>query len=131
MQKTPILIADYDPRWPGMFEQERARIVEAIGGYVVGIRHLEEARAYIAPLEGIGYEYVPEYEAQIPDRRYFRRGRAHGSAWGSTHHLHMAEMGGAFWERHLLFRDYLRAHPQDAARRSEERRVGKECRSRW
>jgi GrpB-like predicted nucleotidyltransferase (UPF0157 family) len=27
----------------------------------------------------------------------------------------MVEMGGAFWDRHLLFRDYLRAHPDQAA----------------
>ena len=26
----------------------------------------------------------------------------------------MAEAGGGFWERHLLFRDHLRAHPETA-----------------
>ena len=31
-----------------------------------------------------------------------------------THHLHVAEVGSEFWERHLAFRDYLRAHPETA-----------------
>ncbi|MFA5895809.1 MAG: GrpB family protein, partial [Thermoplasmata archaeon] len=33
-----------------------------------------------------------------------------------THHLHMVEFGGAFWTRNLLFRDWLRTHPEDARR---------------
>ncbi len=33
----------------------------------------------------------------------------------------MVEHGGAFWERHLLFRDFLRTHP-DAARAYEQRK---------
>ncbi|MDQ2687999.1 MAG: GrpB family protein, partial [Armatimonadota bacterium] len=36
-----------------------------------------------------------------------------------THHLHMAEPGGEFWNDELLFRDYLRDHP-DEARRYEQ-----------
>lgn len=28
--------------------------------------------------------------------------------------MHMVEVGSPFWERHLLFRDYLRAHPEAA-----------------
>jgi GrpB-like predicted nucleotidyltransferase (UPF0157 family) len=29
--------------------------------------------------------------------------------------MHMVETASAFWERHLLFRDYLRAHADAAA----------------
>lgn len=35
---------------------------------------------------------------------------------GSTHHLHMVEDGSEFWSRQLLFRDYLRDHPEEARR---------------
>jgi len=79
---------------------------------VVGVRRLKDAAACAAPLAAIGYECVPEYEAEIPDRRYFRK----GPFGGRTHHLHMVEFGGAFWRRHLAFRDWLRTHPEDAAR---------------
>ena len=26
--------------------------------------------------------------------------------------MHMVEKGGEFWKRHLVFRDYLRTHPE-------------------
>ena len=130
-----IVIVDYDPRWPAMFADERTRLLRAIGDDVVGIEHvgstaihglgakpiidilvgvrrIEEAGALILPLEGLGYEYVPEYESEIPDRRYFRK----GPAGGRTLHLHTVAFGGEFWTRHLLFRDFLRAHPEVARR---------------
>lgn len=31
-----------------------------------------------------------------------------------THHLHVTELAGELWQQ-LLFRDYLRAHPHEAA----------------
>jgi rfaE bifunctional protein nucleotidyltransferase chain/domain len=136
--KPPVRLVQYDPRWPEMFEEDRRRIMEAIGGYVaavehvgstavpnlaakpvidlmVGLRRLEDAAACVGPLGELGYDYVPEHEAIMPERRYFRR----GPSGASTHHLHMVELGGEFWVEHLLFRDYLRAHP-DAAREYEE-----------
>ena len=46
----------------------------------------------------------------MPERRYLHK----GPAGARTHHLHMVEYDGAFWQRHILFRDYLRAHPDVA-----------------
>lgn len=126
-----VEIADYDPRWPQMFAEEKARILDAIGEWVVdlqhvgstsvpglaakpiidmmpGLRRLEDAQHCIAPLEKIGYEYVPQYNALLPERRYFQKG------YPRTHHLHMVETGGAFWNRHIFFRDYLRTHREAA-----------------
>lgn len=128
----PVVIADYDPAWPARFEAEKARIVGAIGAWVVAVEHigstavpglaakpildimvglpsLDCAAQCIAPLQALGYEYVPEFEATIPERRYFRRKWA-----GEAYHLHMVAVTSAFWERHLLFRDYLRTHPETA-----------------
>jgi GrpB-like predicted nucleotidyltransferase (UPF0157 family) len=131
----PVEIFDYDRKWPSKFLEERTKIMGAIGDTVVevehvgstavpglcakpiidimvGIRKLIDADNCIEPLESIGYEYVPEYEASIPERRYFRKGP---SEMPNKHfHLHMVEHGSDFWKRHLLFRDYLRTNP-DAA----------------
>ncbi len=77
---------------------------------MVGIRTLAEAPLVVEPLANIGYEYVPEYEVTMPERRYFHK----GPEMARTHHLHMVEPTSEFWKRQLAFRDYLRAHP-DAA----------------
>ena len=128
-----IEIVDYDSTWPHQFEEERRRVLAAIGRYVaavehvgstavpglaakpiidilVGLRSLADATNCIIPLTGLGYEYVPEWEAELPERRYFRRVVPRPR----THHIHMVETTSEFWRRQLLFRDYLRAHPNDA-----------------
>jgi len=133
-----IVIAGYDRRWPAMFEAERARIVEAIGGWLVdiqhvgstsvpglaakpiidimpGIRSLADAPRIIDPLARIGYEYVPEYEDQLPERRYFRKPPGPERQWRRDFHMHIVETTSDFWRRHLAFRDYLRSHPEACA----------------
>jgi GrpB-like predicted nucleotidyltransferase (UPF0157 family) len=134
-----IVIADYDRRWPALFEEETARILDAIGRWLVdvqhvgstavpglaakpvidimpGIRDLADAPHCIGPLETLGYEYMPQFEDEMPFRRYFRKGEPR------SHHLHMVEPGSDFWQRHILFRDYLRAHPQAARQYAQVKR---------
>ena len=127
-----VIIADYDPRWPTMFESERTLLTQAIGDTALDIQHigstsvpglaakpiidivivvanLDEARERcVEPLSDLAYRYVPEYEVVMPERLYFDRGEP------SSHHIHMVEPGSDFWKRHLLFRDYLREHPEVA-----------------
>jgi GrpB-like predicted nucleotidyltransferase (UPF0157 family) len=116
-----------------MYEEEKERILAALGPAVIaiehigstavpglaakpiidimlGIRTLDEVPALYGPLAGIGWEYAPEFELIIPERRFFRKGPEESR----THHLHMVEYGDEFWVRHLLFRDYLRSHPEVA-----------------
>jgi GrpB-like predicted nucleotidyltransferase (UPF0157 family) len=129
-----ILVSDYDPNWPAMFEQERARIKGALGAFAVAIEHagstavpglpskpiidllvgvpsLEEAtQRCIAPIRELGYVYIPEYAAWLPGELFFRKGPP--GPW--THHVHLMEPGHWRWEALLVFRDYLRAHPEAA-----------------
>lgn len=130
-----VKLVDYDPNWPLMFEREKAKILSVIANKVVaiehvgstavpglgakpiidimvGIRRISDAQRCIEPLETIGYEYVAKYEVSIPERRYFRRGPS--NLPNRHYHLHMVEYNSDFWKRHLLFRDYLRAHPHAA-----------------
>lgn len=127
----PVEVVDYDPDWPRRYEEERDRIAAAIGDALLAIEHvggtavpglpakpvidlmlgvedIERAGPAVAALINLGYEYVPEFESQLPDRRYFRRGTP------DTHHVHMVPVSSDFFEEHLLFRDWLRAHPQAA-----------------
>jgi GrpB-like predicted nucleotidyltransferase (UPF0157 family) len=128
----PIVVVPYDEAWPSLFEEERARIERAIGPWVeeiehvgstavlglaakpiidvmVGVKSLEDSPTLVERLVGIGYEYVPEFEQVFPFRRYFRKMRE----GRRTHQIHLVERSNAeWWDRHLLFRDYLREHPE-------------------
>ncbi len=55
-------------------------------------------------MEALGYE--PTGEFGLPGRRYFRRGVER-----RTHNVHVYAAGKPETDRHLAFRDYLRAHP--------------------
>ena len=127
----PVEVVDYDPDWPRRYAEERDRIAAAIGDTLLAVEHvggtavpglpakpvivlmlgvddIERAGPAVAGLINLGYEYVPELESQLPDRRYFRRGAP------ETHHVHMVPVSSDYWVEHLLFRDYLRSHPQAA-----------------
>ena len=135
-----IYIADYDPRWPQMFEDERTRIVDAIGEWAADVQHvgstsipgiaakpiidiavhlhtLVDALKCITPLvEHLQYECLGEFG--IPDRIYFRKpttsplpGQSHDGV-GRTHQIHMYPLGHDQYAKQITFRDYLRAHPE-------------------
>jgi len=131
----PIVVAEYDHNWPASFEQECMRIKHALGASVSAIEHIgstavpglpskpiidllvgvpgvEEAKQRcIAPLEALGYNYMPQYLSFLPGELFFRKGPP--GPW--TAHVHLMEPSHPRWETFLVFRDYLRAHP-DAAR---------------
>jgi GrpB-like predicted nucleotidyltransferase (UPF0157 family) len=138
-----IVVTDYDPSWPAAFEQERAAVAAALGPLVVtiehmgstavpglpakpiidlavGVRSLDEARARCrAPLEARGYTYFPEYESWLPGELFFRKGMP--GPW--THHVHVMEPSNPRWQDWLLFRDYLRAHPETASAYADLKRT--------
>ena len=139
--KDKIVIKEYDPSWITLFAEEHDAIMDSIGHYVaeirhigstsvpglaakpvvdilVGLRRLLDAQDCILPLEGMGYEYHPEYEVEFPDRRYFRKslnGRR-------THQIHIVEIETDFWKSHIYFRDYLESHPAQALQYSKLKR---------
>lgn len=141
MSQTPIRIVEWTPEWEEAYESETRRIRDAVGQHVAAVEHigstsvpglgakpivdmmagvetLAEAEQCIEPLENRGYEYCPEFETEMPNRRYFRK----TASGRHTHHLHVVERGGEFWERHLLFRDYLREHDEVVRRYDELKR---------
>lgn len=129
----PIQIFDYDHNWPTAYDRERAALSEAFGPYALDIQHVGSTsvpglaakpiidigvaiRKYPLPdsivqaVTNLSYEHKGEYG--VPHRHYFRKGTPR------THHIHALELDGEEWVNHILFRDYLRAHP-DQARRYE------------
>ncbi len=135
---APILIADYDRRWPATYAAESARIEDAIGEWLVamehvgstsvpglaakpivdimpGLRSLGDSPHIVEPLQKLGYRYFPEHAGVMPERRYFALPAGDEYRERRQFHLHSVEPTSAFWRRHLAFRDYLRAHPDTVA----------------
>jgi GrpB-like predicted nucleotidyltransferase (UPF0157 family) len=127
----PIIIEAYRPEWPGLFKREALLIRFMIGRYLtviehigstavpglaakpvidmlIGVKSLADSPRFVPRLERLGYIYVPEYEADLPERRYlYKQKRGVDSV-----HLHMVEVESEFFRRHIAFREYLRSHPE-------------------
>jgi len=124
----------YNPTWPTLFTEERNRILEAVGQWVeevehvgstaipgldakpvidlmVGLEDIAYAHSSVEPLTNLGYSYWAE-GAQPHHHLFVRFVDPVMSA--RTHNLHLVEAGGQYWEERLLFRDYLRNHPETA-----------------
>jgi NAD-dependent deacetylase len=133
-----LAVVEYDPAWPRLFEEESARIHEALGRGVVAIEHMGStavpglaakpvidisvglewlglADEQIAAMEQLGYEHLGEFG--LPGRLFFRKG-----GQKRTHHVHVVGWGGERWHRHRAFRDYLLTHPDEAERYGEAKR---------
>jgi len=131
--EDPILVVDYDANWPLHYEQEKIKILDALNNNVVDIQHVGStsvpglaakpvidillglaqvppSNASISALETLGYLYCGELG--IPGRHFFRRGMPR------THQIHLVLADSEFWKSHILFRDFLRSHP-DAAQQYE------------
>jgi NAD-dependent deacetylase len=141
--EPPVEVVDYDPEWPRRYEAEVARVRTALGEVIaaehigstavpglaakpvidisVGLARAEVSPGQVAAMEELGYEYLGENG--LPGRLFFRKdvnGRR-------AYHVHAVEHEGDRWHRHRALRDYLLAHPEEAAAyAAEKRRVGAE-----
>lgn len=138
--RDEIAIAPYDPLWPESFRREKQHLLSclpsalirriehfgstAVPGLsakpivdmLVEVTELEATRVRIAPvLEAQGYDYFwrPTHGDDGPPF-YAWFIKRHAQTGVRTHHIHMVESDFAdHWDR-LLFRDYLREHPEAA-----------------
>jgi GrpB-like predicted nucleotidyltransferase (UPF0157 family) len=129
-----------DPAWQEEFQQESQQLAWVMGENIVAIHHIGSTAIpsiYAKPvidflievksiaktdeqngaMTTIGYEALGEFG--LPGRRYFRKNR---SPEIRTHNVHTYEVGSPEITRHLAFRDYMIAHPDDAQQYSELKR---------
>ena len=128
MASPSYRIVEYDQRWPALYEEEKAVVVAATGivadrvehigstavprlgakpiiDIMVGVSRVEGAQRQIESLEGVGYEWRGE---TVPGTLYLRK------AEPRRFNLHLTQWEGTFWQENLLFRDFLRMHPETA-----------------
>ena len=122
-------VVPHDPDWKNAFTAEAELLFRILGRETLTLHHIGStsiagilAKPIIdllgvvpdfTPLdsrsqemEALGYEVMGAFG--IDNRRYFRKINPAGQR---THHLHIYEEGSPHIERHIAFRDYLRAHP--------------------
>ena len=127
-----VLIVDYDPQWPAMYDKEGELVCRVLGHKISAIEHvgstavpnlcgkniidimagvseLDEANECLSPLARIGYvDVTPQ-----PDNAewFYCLGKGHHSV---AYHLHLVKFNSKHWKKHIIFHDLLRKNPQVA-----------------
>lgn len=136
--RVPLVIVDYDPAWPQTCERWRQRLAAALGPAAIGIDHVGSTS-----VPGLAAKPIVDIQVSVADLsdepRYVPQLQAAGLVLRSRDelhrffrppagqrrevHVHVGAAGG-HWERdHLLFRDYLRAHPAARRRYAQAKRA--------
>lgn len=129
----PIVVCDYDPRWPERYEALRARVAAVLGDLaaridhvgstsvpglaakptidiIVMLRSLDDLSVAIERLAAIGYRH--EGDLGISGREAFATPPGYAT---HDHHLYVCHPDRPGYAEQVAFRDFLRAHP-DVAR---------------
>lgn len=129
-RNEPIEIVAYDPAWPERFGEMRAKLAAGLGPTATRIDHVGSTAIHglaAKPVIDIQISvadvhndaaYKDAIEAQgfklrwiEPAHRYFRA----PPPLPRLFHVHVCSAGSDWEHVHLLFRDYLRGHPDTAA----------------
>ena len=129
----PYAIGPYDPDWPSRFRSEAAAIRSALGDQVMRVEHVGSTAvpglaakpvidiqvsvkamvprsAHADGLIGLGYRWA--IDPWSVEHEFFSK-EADGKR---AFHVHVCPEGSDWERRHIAFRDWLRANPDDAAR---------------
>ncbi len=140
LKRGLVQLKPYNPQWEELFKQEKELISSVIADFLIDIQHigstaipnsvakpiidiavaiesLDNIEKIIIPLKNIGFIY--RGEQGIPDRHMFVKG---GENY-RTHHLHVMQKDHYEWDKHILFRDFLKKHPNDAKQYSELKKL--------
>jgi len=129
---NPIVVVPYDPAWPSAFEQLRRVIWPAVADVATSIEHVgstsvpglaakpviditvvvpavDDVASAIEGLAGLGY--VHSDDLGVIGREAFQSPHQ-----APRHHVYLCPRGSLALRNHLVVRDHLRTHPDDAAR---------------
>jgi GrpB-like predicted nucleotidyltransferase (UPF0157 family) len=137
-ERSPVIeIVDYDPRWPLQYADHADRIRTAIGSAALAIEHVgstsvpglaakprididvivpdpKDEDAYLPALEAAGYVL----RVREPD--WYDHRCLHGYEPMANVHVFGPDCDEHL--RHVIFRDWLRTHPDDRARYADVKR---------
>lgn len=133
MRKVEVL--PHQVEWSNMFRDESRKITNVFEKDILNVFHIgstaipnikakpvidimveviniENVDNFNNDMKQLGYEALGENG--IPNRRFFKKGGDN-----RTHHVHIFEQGNEEISRHLRFRDYMIAHPEEAMKYSQ------------
>lgn len=134
----PVVLVDYDPAWPDLFDRERSRLRDLLGETAVAIEHVgstsvpglaakpivdidlvvpdsADEDAYLPRLVSAGYRLTVR-EPNWHEHRMFK-------GPDTNINLHVFSVGCPETVRHKVFRDWLRTHPDDRDRYAAVKRA--------
>jgi GrpB-like predicted nucleotidyltransferase (UPF0157 family) len=129
--RAPITASPYEPGWPARYRREEVRIRAALGDRVLAVEHVGSTAVPGMPAKDrIDIDLIiadpADEDAYVPDLTtagYLLRAREphwyeHRCLWTESHDVNLHVFGPDCDEylRHLIFRDWLRAHPDDRDR---------------
>jgi GrpB-like predicted nucleotidyltransferase (UPF0157 family) len=130
-EQREVELVPHNPEWSQLAEEEAKRILEQLSIPVTGVYHIgstsipgikakpildfvievEDLDDIIRSTEMLGeLGYISKGEYGIPGRQFFTK----DTDGERSHHLHVFQQGHPDIERHLVFRDFLRANPKAA-----------------
>ena len=133
MKTSRVTVLPYDKAWKSAFEAIKAEVEAALGELAVAVEHVGSTS-----VEGMSakpcidldvviadYGVFPEAVARLADVGYVHEGNLGIEGREAfdyaakphlcKHHLYVCPMDSPELRRHVVFRDYLRAHPEAAA----------------
>jgi GrpB-like predicted nucleotidyltransferase (UPF0157 family) len=128
--KPSIVVTEYDPAWPRLFEMLRGRLLDVLGELAVAVEHVGSTS-----VPGLAAKPVVDIDAVVSSAEYVslaverleRAGYRHEGDLGISgreafeppagapaHHLYVLPANSEELRRHLAFRYHLRSHPEAA-----------------
>jgi GrpB-like predicted nucleotidyltransferase (UPF0157 family) len=137
-QTQRIVVVDYDPAWPALFEQLRSKVWSVLGDVALSIEHVgstsvpglaakpiidlsvvvpseREIPLAVERLASLGYQHLGNLG--IVGREAFRR-----PPGSPAHNLYVCPQDSLGLRNHLAVRDHLRTHPKTAQAYGELKR---------
>ncbi|WP_040978932.1 GrpB family protein [Oceanobacillus jeddahense] len=130
-----VRLSSYNSEWVTAYQQECERLHQIFGDLIIDFEHfgstsvvnmkakpvidmmvivknIEEVDTFNLYLKELDYDTAGEWG--IKGRRLLRKGGEN-----RTHHIHIYQEGNMEIDRHLIVRDYLRVHTEEAMKYSE------------
>ncbi|WP_042196650.1 GrpB family protein [Paenibacillus camerounensis] len=132
---SELIVVDYDPGWTGVFVELREFVLPVLEDIIVSIEHVGSTSVpglAAKPIIDMDIVVPAQKDVSLAIQRLATLGYVHEGDLGIKgreafipptdviwHHLYVCTVDSAEYKRHILFRDYMRGHPETAKRYSD------------